>query len=98
MPCLLYNSEAIEVNGKIYITGGYDKTGNDSNAIFCYFNATWTAKTYLNGKIGKIVLAKSNDLLYVFANNTLQTYDTSTDTWLEVYRTNECSKLIENRF
>lgn len=88
MPRPLYDSEAIEVNGMIFVAGGYDATGKCSKAIFSYSydSISWTAKTYLNGEIDKVVLAKSNMLLYVFVKNTLHAYDTFTDTWLEVFR------------
>lgn len=88
MPTGLSKCVGIEMNGKFYIAGGSE---NVSNAIFCFqpdsYKGQWTEKTYLSGKIEKIQLSTSNELLHVIVNSkTLHTYDTVKNVWLEVCR------------
>lgn len=86
---------AIEFAGELYIANGYQ----DRGAIYKYSDpfslvkgldgehrfGKWTKKTYLNGKIQNVFLAKSKEKLYVFVNGIdVHTYDPQADIWTPV--------------
>lgn len=87
MPKKLYDCATIEVNGKIYLAGGRDESGNFSKGIYCFEPTyqTWTRKTSINGIVSGVLLAKLGQKLYVIINCFyIHTYVPTKDIWMEV--------------
>lgn len=97
MPRDLFACIAIEVNGKIYVAGGFDGAYTDidpygteyhSGAIYLFdpnvdVGGEWQELTYVHGDFKKILLAKSGKILYVITDgSTIEAYDTEMEIWI----------------
>lgn len=92
MPLELRDCFAIEMDKFIYVAGGFDNNGGRSNRVYCFdetknssHGIPWTLKTFANGRINNVVLAKSEGKLYFMINNKhIHTYDPSQNIWTKV--------------
>lgn len=79
MPVALYEYDAVEINGKIFVASGND--------LYCYEpdNDSWAVKSKNATTMNVPWFAKYKEYLYAIESNwNVHRYDTNQDTWTTV--------------
>jgi N-acetylneuraminic acid mutarotase len=90
LPSVLYNGTAITANGKIYIAGGTNASGQNINQVLSFDPSTnqWTAQANMSTAKDGLKLVWFKDRIWAVGGKTngsitniVESYDPNTDTW-----------------